>query len=201
MKFTEVQLETHRLKELKSFYTEMLGLPLIFENKRSFTVRVGSSKLKFSRAEEGEPVYHFACNIPENQLADAKAWISSRCNLIQKDGKDEYRFESWNADAIYFYDPAGNIVELIARHNLKNSSSAAFSPESFLSISEVGYAVEDVRLFSRHIKDELGSDLYDGDEKNFAAIGDEEGLVIVVPVGRIWFPTDQPAESFPVVIM
>jgi hypothetical protein len=91
-------------------------------------------------------------------------------------------------------------VELIARHSLSNRSGNKFSAQSILSVSEIGYVVEDVRLFSEHIKEELKLDLWDGDEQQFAAVGDEEGLLIVVPVDRNWFPVDKPAEIHPVTV-
>ena len=200
MKITELQLETHRLAAMKKFYTETLELPLVYANNRSFTVQVGSSRLKFYRTKHEEPSYHFAFNIPENQLNVAKEWLSSRTELIEKNGESKFHFSKWNADAIYFYDPAGNIGELIARHNLPNASDNPFSSQSILSISEIGYPVEDVTLFCQHLKAELRLKLWDGDEKNFAALGDEEGLVIIVPVGRIWYPTDKKAESFQVTL-
>lgn len=201
MKILELQLETHCLDELKTFYTRTLEMPLLKEQKRYFVFQAGMTTVKFSRAhKEDKPFYHFAFNIPENQLQEAKAWLSGRVKLIEKDGRDEFRHETWNADALYFYDPAGNIVEFIARHNLKNRSEEPFSGKSILSLSEIGYPVEDVRLFSEHIKQELNLRLWDGDERQFAAVGDEEGLFIIVTQKRAWFPVDKPAETHPVTV-
>jgi catechol-2,3-dioxygenase len=201
MKILELQLETHCLDELKTFYAHTLELPLLKEQKRYFIFQAGVTTVKFSRAhKEDKPYYHFAFNIPENQFKEAKAWLSGRVKLIEKDGMDEFRHETWNADALYFYDPAGNIVEFIARHNLKNRSEEPFSGKSILSLSEIGYPVEDVRLFSEHIKEELSLRLWDGDEKQFAAVGDEEGLFIIVTQKRGWFPVDKPAEAHPVTV-
>lgn len=197
MRIKEIRLETHVLEELKNFYTETLKLSLANETRKSFTVRAGYSAIKFTRVQTSDqPLYHFAFNIPENQLPEAKQWLSSRIPLIEKDGQDQFRFDEWNAEAIYFRDPAGNILELIARHNLKNRSDREFSGASLLGVSEIGVPVEDVYLFSRHIQQELNIELWRGDEKQFAAVGDEEGLFIIVPIGRKWFATDIAAESF-----
>ncbi len=201
MRILELQLQTHKLDALKKFYRDRLELPVIAEKKRYFIVQAGTSRIKFSKAEEREePFYHFAFNIPENQLAEAKRWLAARVPLISQDGRDEFHFENWNADAIYFYDPAGNIVEFIARHNLKNASKQPFSSNSILCVSEIGQAVENVRLFSQHIRQELKLKLWDGDEQGYAALGDEEGLFIIVPVERPWFPAGKPAEDFPVFV-
>ncbi len=198
MKILEIQLQTHRPDELKRFYREKLGLSIIREHKRSFTIQAGASKIRFENADaDDEPFYHFAFNIPENQLADAKHWLSSRVKLFTQDGQDEFRFASWNADSVYFYDPAGNIVEFIARHNLNNATDVPFSGKSILCVSEIGHPVDNVRLFSEHIRRELQLKLWYGDERKFAAVGDEEGLFIIVEKERPWYPVNKPAEDYP----
>ncbi len=199
MRFAEIQLETHRLDELKAFYRDKLGLQIVEEKRRYFTIQAGISQIRFSKADDNEePFYHFAFNIPNNQLPEAKIWLQNRLDLIEKDGKTDFHFEKWNADSVYFYDPAGNIVEFIARHNLPTQSNKPFSGKSIISVGEIGYPAENVKLFSRAIKDELNVKLWDGDEKNFAAVGDEEGLFIIVPVNRPWFPVDKKAREYPV---
>ena len=89
------------------------------------------------------------------------------------------------------------IVEFIARHNLATQSDQPFSAKSIISVGEIGYPAENVKLFSRAIKDELNVKLWDGDEKNFAAVGDEEGLFIIVAVNRPWFPRRQKGPRIP----
>ena len=37
-------------------------------------------------------------------------------------------YSHWNAHSIFFLDPGGNVVEYIARHDLKNGAPGAFSP-------------------------------------------------------------------------
>ena len=173
-------------------------MPIVKEKEYWFIVKAGYSKIMFRQTREPEePFYHFAFNIPENQLQDAKRWLAPRVKLIEKDGKDEFSLENWNAHALYFLDPVGNIVEFVARHNLKNASTKPFSSKSLLCVSEIGYPAEDVRLFSDAVKAELNLKLWRGDGRKFAAVGDENGLVIIVPIGRPWFPTDIPAEDFP----
>ena len=46
-----------------------------------------------------------------------------------------------------------------------------------------------------------GLALYSGDRENFAALGDEHGLAIVVPEGRGWMPEERvSAVAFPVTL-
>lgn len=203
MNIAGIELETHVLPALKRFYTEVLGLSLVREGRRFFSVKVGQSTLKFQTTEEvdEEPFYHFAFNIPENQLDEARRWLTDRgVKLIQKDNSDLFHFKDWNADAIFFYDPAGNIVELIARHNLENARRKPFGVSSFLNISEIGVAVDNVAMFCDQLKEQFDANLWKGDRKNFAAVGDENGLFIVVPIDRPWFPVDRKAVAYPIAV-
>lgn len=201
MRITEIQLQTHLLPELRQFYSGVLGLAEIHGSSRSFTVQAGASRIRFQRSPGGlEPYYHFAFNIPENQLSEAREWLSARTPLINQDGREVFHFDSWNADALYFFDPAGNLLELIARHNLRNAADSPFSTNSLLCVSEIGVPEDDVRLFCEHVRSQLSLQLWKGDEKSFAAMGDEEGLFIIVPIGRPWFPVSLPAEKFPLTV-
>jgi len=135
-------------------------------------------------------IYHFAFNIPENQFAEARAWLTQRVPLVLgPDGEDLFTFESWNSHAIYFYDAAGNIVEFIARHDLPNSSNQPFGPASLLSVSEIGWVVADVRAAVDTLQNDLGLSVYANSlSDEFAAVGDPNGLFIVVKQERPWFP-------------
>jgi hypothetical protein len=110
--------------------------------------------------------------------------------------------ESWDAHNLYFRDPAGNIVELIARHTLGNADAGPFSGASILGISEIGVAADDVRELVAELIERTGAAEYHGPgSASFSPVGDESGLLIVVARGRIWFPeTGVPAEPLPVTV-
>lgn len=58
-----------------------------------------------------------AFTIPENQFADAVAWLHARVDHIAAHaGHATFMFRHWDAEASYFFDPAGNLGELSA-HN------------------------------------------------------------------------------------
>jgi catechol-2,3-dioxygenase len=196
-----LELYTNKIKELKKFYTEILELKLIKEDENYFSVSCGETEFSFRKfSGSNDPFYHFAFNIPENKLGEAKEWISSKLKLIKLNGEDEFDFRSWNAHSIYFYDPSGNIVELIARHNLKNSSSGDFSGRSILSVSEFGLPVHDAEKAYNEIAREFSIPFFSGDKKTFCAAGDDSGLIIFVNEGRKWFPDCEEAEIFPATI-
>ena len=50
---------------------------------------VGTSRLVFVRAESGgEPLYHFAFDVPRNKFVEAKAWLAGRVDLLDRDGRE-----------------------------------------------------------------------------------------------------------------
>lgn len=201
MIFEQVTFLTDKLQQLKQFYTDTLELELIEEASQEFTISIGWTNVTFRTASEGEaPYYHFAINIPENQFAEARAWAKSRVDLTQEQGEDEVFFTSWNAHSVYFDDPAGNIVELIARHNLNNGIDHSFTSKDFLCISEIGVVREEVIPYVRELN-EMGLPNWKEDSEGLTPVGDEHGLLIVVKLDRPWFFSNQrAARPFPLEI-
>ena len=191
MRIEELQLPADNLPAQTDFYANLFGLPVVSQSDDRVTFQAGDSLLTFEQAPAGwDGFYHFAFNIPENQFPEAQQWLSQRVTLLQdKNGRHTFSFAGWHAEAMYFYDAERNIVELIARHRLANAASRPFDARSLLSISEIGYPTNDVRQTVQMICTRLSAGIYDGAESDdFTAIGDEEGLIIVVRQGRIWFP-------------
>jgi catechol-2,3-dioxygenase len=130
---------------------------------------------------------HWALNVPTDRFEEAVAFAAQRVELLHED----VPFAAWRARSAYFYDPAGNIVELIARERAPGS-------DLFLEVSEVGLPVADVAVAVEFFEARLGLPHFSGDRREFSAIGDDRGLFIVVPVGRAWLFTDQPAPDHPI---
>lgn len=196
-----LELYTNKINVLKEFYSGIIGLKILNENANCFTMNCGSSDITFIAAPENtEPFYHFAFNIPENKLSEAKEKLSRKLKLIRLNGEDEFCFSSWNAHSVYFHDPSGNIAELIARHNLSNGSAEDFSGKSILAVSEFGLPVYNVEKSYDEINNEFNIPVFSGDRKEFCAAGNDSGLFIIVNKGRKWFPGCADAEIFPAVI-
>jgi hypothetical protein len=103
------------------------------------------------------------------------------------DVSEEYDFSDWDgAHAVYFRDPEDNIGELLARPQ----------PRAELELAEVGVPVADVSAAVAALH-ELGIEPYREWSDTFAPLGDVDGLLIVVRVGRGWFPYDEPAGTAP----
>jgi catechol-2,3-dioxygenase len=132
---------------------------------------------------------HWAVNVAPGRFAEAVAFAAERMELLH----DDVPFTDWRARSAYFYDPGGNIVELIARERAPGS-------ELFLEVSEVGLPVSDVESAVRFLESDLGLPHFSGDRSEFSAVGDDRGLFIVVPVGRPWLFTDRPAPDHPLAV-
>jgi catechol-2,3-dioxygenase len=163
-------------------------------------IQTGRSPLALENEAGWQSKYHVAFDVPENQLAAAREWLEQRVTLIERNGEVVFHFQNWNAHSLYFCDPAGNILELIARHNQPNTSYQPFSPFNILHISEIGLPTLDVVTTVNLLGRKLGITTYDGaGSEAFSAVGDETGLFIVVRQGRIWYPeTGIPADLSPV---
>ena len=193
--YRTIRLQAVELEKTADFYGSTLGLPVRKDGK-IVVVSAGNTEIVFEQAKE-KSVYHFAFNIPENKIESALEWTKKRTQVVNK-GREIFHFESWNAHALYFFDPAGNIVEFIARHTLPNATNGAFSIREVLYGSELGMVVDDVPKAVADIDKNLGMKPYKGTSHQFAAIGDEHALLIVVKKGRLWFGTDDlPATTFP----
>ncbi|MUK87849.1 hypothetical protein GMD78_05480 [Ornithinibacillus sp. L9] len=185
MEIKELSLLTSKLQEMKRFYVEKLSIPLFIENEQSFTLKIGNSKLIFVSSEE-DSFYHFAFNIPNEKLMEAKNWLSERTEILTEDGEEIIHFPSpWDAKAFYFFDPSGNIVELIEKERLNQFSDEEFSGASILSVSEIGFPVDSPENFKALLND-LHIPVF-RDFEQFKALGDDHGLFIVVNKNRKWF--------------
>lgn len=195
------------LAEMRAFYSEKLGLAVLAEDAQSLTVAGGSTRLTFvvSAPEEGEPFYHFAFNIPENKILLAREWQLKRTPLIPPGSNlqdpslptDVVDYSHWNAHSVFFWDPAGNLVEYIARHDLGNSAPGPFSSEDILYASEIGLIVDDVDTLAAELKETFKLEQYRGGSEAFRAIGDERGLLLAMQRGRnLGFGQGKPAGIF-----
>ncbi len=197
--FTRLRMRTRRLEEMERFYTGQLSLPQVQGAGDSAVFRAGGTELEFVQVPEGpDPVYHFAFNIPENKLRAAEDWLAPRCPIVRRpDGTTlVYDFHRINAHAFYFLDPSGNILEFIARHNLKNAASGTFSPKDILYASEIGLVVPDVPRAVEDLHARLGLSVLSDPTPVFTMVGDEHGMFIVVKTGRIWLGSPVPAAPF-----
>lgn len=183
------------LARMKEFYHGLIGLRLLEDTSDRFTIAAGQTRLTFLKpaANSGNPFYHFAFNIPENKVLAAHQWQKSRTPLLpipetlrdRKYPDEVVNYSHWNAHSIFFFDPGGNVVEYIARHDLSNASPGNFGRADILYASEIAFVVDDVVATATKLKEVAAVGQYKGASDQFAALGDENGLLLVMKRGRV----------------
>lgn len=198
MKLQNIQIQTNNIEQTALFYQNTLGLPILEKNSEYIVIKAGNSTLKFVENSDFNSIYHFAFNIPENKLDEAIEWCKTKVDLIIIEDQNVItNFENWNAHAVYFYDNNGNLLEFIARHDLNNSQKEEFSSKSILNVSEIGIVNENPLELGNQLitKHDLNFFTKNTNSEAFAALGDDEGLLIMVRPNRNWYPTQTPSES------
>ena len=196
--------ERHRIAEcelitsaatdaMEAFYRDRLELATERAPGR-VVVTAGDTRITFVEDRKAaNPFYHFAFNIPENKIVAARAWQLQRSPLLPIPERnrasslppDIVDYSHWNAHSVFFLDPGGNVVEYIARHDLKNAADGPFRSSDILGTSEIALIVDDVPGTVTKLRPALALEQYRGSSDDFAALGDEEGLVLVMRRGRI----------------
>jgi hypothetical protein len=191
-----------RLRALRHFYTDALGFPDAVVGRAPYAFQVGRTAIAFGPVRLGQPFYHFAMRVPRNRFAAASEWLAKRTELLsdQESGATRFRFDNWNAEACYAHDPCGNIIELIAHHELPEETpdSPEFSANEPVGVCELGLVGPDLRKMADTLE-AVGIHLWDGtlDEPGrLAFMGDREGVLILSPVGRGWMPTGRSAKPY-----
>lgn len=205
MEIKLLTLQTNELEIMKGFYTQYLGFSICEERLNAFQIQVGTSILEFTNENViGEPYYHFAFNIPANQFQEAKEWLKEKTTLLLEDGEDEADFSFWSAHACYFEDPAGNIVELIARHNMNPNNEAPFSVNAILNISEIGLTVQDAPKVGEQLKKvnifERDNDPITNTSLNFMQANSNGVFVLLTSLGRRWLFSEKKSKIYPMII-
>jgi len=201
MKITYLELVTTNVQAQREFYSNVLELPVNLSATK-LEVQAGETLLVFMQAEpDFSGAYHFAFNIPENQLPAAIEWSSKRFPLLHDDtGKEIFDSKSWNSDSVYFKDPAENVLEFIARHEMKNPHEGKFDKKQILNVSEIGLPSEDVIALANKLCTQLGLPVFHQEpNETFTPVGDNDGLFILPIRDRIWMPqSGVPAKLLPI---
>jgi catechol 2,3-dioxygenase-like lactoylglutathione lyase family enzyme len=179
------------LPEMRKFYETTIGLPVLAHSQTVLTFGAGLSQISFlATPGASRPFYHFAFNIPENKIEAAFAWQRKRTPIIHPnaDGPRDAvtHFAHWNAHSVFFLDPAGNLVEYIARHELPNAAPGGFSVKDILCVSEIGFILDDIGPTGNAIMQAFSLPEYRSASDGFWPIGDELGLLLMIRKGMVW---------------
>ena len=207
MQFREIKLQAKGLQALFRFYKKTLEFSVADPGDSRFIIQTNNTRLIFEETnnKSEDPFYHFAFNIPSNKINEAYEWLKKRTEPLWIEDYKSYiaDFKNWNAKSVYFLDPAGNIAEFIARADINDVADEPFSSKHIRNVSEIGLVFPG-QTFKQSI-DKLIADYHlpyfikQPPLESFCAIGDDEGLFIIVPENRSWYPCkDKPAGIFPI---
>lgn len=206
MKIEKIELQISNFIESVTFYKNTLGLTCLDEDSNTAIFQVGESQLVLHKNETRSHYYHFALNIPSNMFKVAKAWLASRVPLLKENSQDEIHFnQRTQAYACYFEDPAGNIVEFIARTETSPASSDLdFSTKNILSISEINLSTDQILKFIQDMKD-IGIPVRDEEAISYTSINfmgeyEDGAFILLGPLNRRWIFSHKLSISSPVII-
>ena len=197
-----LEASARSMAELSRLYAETLGLRAR-SGAGGLTLSVGPSEVEFTAAaDDRRPFYHYALLVPGDRFAAAVDWlIGCGVTLLPVPGTTAtaFAFDAWDAQACYFEDPAGNIVELIAhRGRDENGAAGRFSPEELTGVSEIGLVVEDLPGAAEALGTGLGLPVWDGSVAgDLAFVGRQAHTLILTSTARCWLPTRRRAEIHP----
>src|SRR5690625_3673225 len=197
--FKSVLFHTNQLKLLKRFYRNVMGLEIIKSSTEEFSVKVGESIIIFRHSDQ-PAFYHFAINVPGNQFSMVKHWMEDRLTLNLEKAVDQVYFSKFDADSIYFEDPAGNLIELIGRRNRDVFGNVTI--DSFLNVSEVGVVTPHIIDVGDQLQD-YGIPLWQGTEINpdsLNFLGKKDTFIVLVPPERRWYFSKRESETHPLKI-
>lgn len=193
MKIKQLKLSTNHLEEMKTFYSEVLQMPVIRESDTSFAVSAGDSILSFENNPQ-HVFYHYAFYVDELHFSRVLDTIQAHTPLLQDEaGQTEFFSGLWQRRQLYFRDPQGNILEILP------SAERSVRPDGWIRVQEIGLpldSIDELRTRISDIQDEIGRAL-----DTIAFYGNQYGVFVLVQEGRAWFPTEEAAIASPVEVV
>lgn len=151
-------------------------------------ILIGRSLLRFV-ASDHPYRYHYAIAVPANSIRAVQRWWLATCHTPQHAPYGTiHAFDEWQADAVYFRDAVGNIVEFIAKRDPQAPTPTTFTPQHMLGICEIGIASSDVLTLATWCKHTLQLTDYYSHGPTFYPIGDDHGRLIIAERTRVWYP-------------
>lgn len=207
MRITALTISSAFIDECRRFYVDLLGFQEydVVGGSDGLALQVGHSRFTFVPGT-ADARYHFAFNVRPDQLENAAEWLQRNGVELVPGANGQGHiidFPNWKARSVYFFDPAGNIVEIIARAAIKPAGNAPkFSAASLISISEIGIVTDDLIAYRDWLSNVHGISGFVRQQNTdqFSALGDDDGLLLLVPTGREWFMGRFAAEKHPVAV-
>ncbi|MEV0892370.1 hypothetical protein [Promicromonospora sp. NPDC050262] len=207
MEIISIDTVTRSIAETAAYYETVLGLP-VSKEIGAVEVTAGRTVLRFREDTDATGDQHYAFLIDDARFDAARAFLTAGPGLLSEGDRTEFEAQdAWNARSLYFPGPDRSVLEVIARRDLPRDLGAGpgagakassphvpgtqpdpFGPGDLLSVSEVGIAVPDVVDTADRLT-EAGIGRYPAGSATFSPAGHIDGMLILVSVGRTWFPT------------
>lgn len=190
MHIHHVTIGTRDLDTTESTYRDTFGFATTREDERVL-VRMGATTVAFLTEPTLSGAHHLAWTIPTGSFDAAVDWVSERVPLLRgESGLTVFEAPAaWNARSVYFDGPDGQLLELIERRALPTSPHrSGFSAHDIVRVSEVGVAVPDVLATVAACAAAGVASYGNAPDPGFSAVGDVDGLLVLVPAERRWFP-------------
>jgi len=204
LKIKRLELRSLNVAASANFWESKFGFPVVYATPSNPRIQIGNTELSFRPHITGpKPVYRFAFEIPENQIEQAFFWLKEANIEVLKhpeNGREIQHVPRLNAHSIAFIDGMGNLVELIAKHDLKNSSEEPFTRASLLGINEIGVVSFNIQKAVDLVKSELNVDEMTGYGAGYKPLGGREGQLHMVVPKRPWLPYDINSVNIPMLI-
>lgn len=207
MEIISIDTVTRSIAETAAYYETVLGLP-VSKEIGAVEVTVGHTVLRFREDADAAGDQHYAFLIDDARFDAARQFLTAGPGLLSEGSRAEFEAQAaWNARSLYFPGPDRSVLEVIARRDLPQDLGAGrgvgakassphvpgtqpvpFGAGDLLSVSEVGIAVPDVVDVADRLT-EAGIGRYPSGSATFSPAGHIDGMLILVSVGRTWFPT------------
>ncbi len=189
---------TDRFGQLHNFY-HSLGFSTDLLNNE-LQVLAGDAILNIGEVEGVCPFHHFAFSIRKGSLERVMELLQERHTLLLAEGGGlVHTFEEWGTRSCYLFDPAGNVVEFIERAEAMDEEVGSVA-DAVTGLAEVGVVAHNVLALAKQFIEHCGLHFYakQPPREDFAAIGDDDGLIVISAMGREWYPhTKKHGEKFP----
>ncbi|MDQ0198643.1 catechol 2,3-dioxygenase-like lactoylglutathione lyase family enzyme [Neobacillus ginsengisoli] len=191
MKIYQLYLKCFHLDEMKKFYTEDLEMELLSESEHHFTVSAGTTKI-FFELDTSIPYYHVCFRTGSKYIEHMYHKLAEN-KLLLSDEKGHYSM-FWEGKQVYFFDPDGNILEILERPFHWGESQ----PEAgWYDIGEIGMPVPSVKKMQESLRPYIRDQRKDEND-TFAFYGDQKGVFVIVKEGRNWKPSARAATIHPI---
>ncbi|MGM0604936.1 MAG: VOC family protein [Halobacteriota archaeon] len=199
MQFTRVTLPAVDPESLATWYEDVLAVPIDRDADADRpTVTLGRTTIEFVHADGDPAAYHVAFR-SRAPVPAIRRWLVGRTQCFDVEGEPTIRFDFLDADAVYFGDPEGNVLECL-HYDRDRDRRQRPGRGAFLAVTEVGLPSPTPVVLRTWVTESIGLPTMGSPSESFAWVGDLDARFVVVPAGRSWYPTDRPSGIDPIAV-